>query len=159
MRRKKTGWCANSPRMEVSFQSVFPQKFFPGIRPGMSVFGWKLCFHSSFQRQVWSYSTLRGRHWHAEKEKMTDNELKFIPLHELPRLIPSSRRGKRLALATIYRWAASGRLKTSKIGGGRYVSHDDLLEFLHGPTSAESCGGRNQSRAKKAGDDLTRLGV
>ena len=58
----------------------------------------------------------------------------LIPLHRLPDLIPSSRDGKRLAMATIYRWVLRGRLSTMKVGGSRYVTMEALADFMN-PTS------------------------
>lgn len=82
----------------------------------------------------------------------------LIPLHRLPDLIPSSRRGKKLALATIYRWSQRGRIPTVKIGGSRYVSASALAQILS--VTADGTAARPESpnlAAKRAGAELDAL--
>lgn len=81
----------------------------------------------------------------------------LIPLHRLPDLIPSSHRGKKLALATLYRWAASGRLPTVKVGGGRYVTQGDLARILSARQLSEPAPAGPTSAGKLAGAELDRL--
>ena len=83
----------------------------------------------------------------------------LIPIHRLPALIPSSRRGKTLAMPTIYRWIESGRLKTLKIAGGRYVTAGDLEAFLGGDVdmAARSVAGDATAGADTAGKELDML--
>lgn len=83
----------------------------------------------------------------------------LIPLHRLPDVIPSSRPGKRLALATLYRWVQRGRLSTIKVGGCRYVTPTGLAR-LFGPdvfdlAVAPACPPAN--RALRAGERLDQL--
>jgi len=80
----------------------------------------------------------------------------LIPIHRLPALIPSSRRGKTLAMPTIYRWIESGKLKTLKIAGGRYVTAGDLEAFLGGDEGmvAPSMTGDATAGADAAGKEL-----
>ncbi len=58
----------------------------------------------------------------------------LIPVGRLPSLIPSSRPGKRLNLATIWRWSTHGvrgaRLETVLIGGVRYTSGAAVTRFV-----------------------------
>jgi hypothetical protein len=77
----------------------------------------------------------------------------LIPLHRVPDLVPSSQPGKRLALSTVFRWALQGRLRTVKVGGGRYVTAADLLAFVRGPSRA---GEPPAADARKAGEQLDR---
>ena len=54
----------------------------------------------------------------------------LIPIQELPELIPSARKGKKISMATVHRWIRSGRLWSHKIGGARYVRVEALAEFV-----------------------------
>ncbi len=78
----------------------------------------------------------------------------LVPIHELPDLIPSSRRGKKLALATLYRWAQQGRIPTVKIGGSRYVARDALAQLF---SAVDSSG--TDPRAEANGTDAVRAGL
>jgi len=55
-----------------------------------------------------------------------------VALRDLPDLLPR-RRGRKVHLSTIYRWADRGvggiRLETTRIGGVLYTSHEALAEF------------------------------
>lgn len=46
----------------------------------------------------------------------------LLPLTEAARLLPSSRRGKRLHASTLYRWVREGRLRAWRIGRYWFVS-------------------------------------
>jgi hypothetical protein len=81
----------------------------------------------------------------------------LIPLHQVPDLIPSSRRGKRLALATLYRWAIRKKLATIKIGGSRYVTRDALVALTRGESTAGLRGPTATERAQQAGEQLEQL--
>lgn len=81
----------------------------------------------------------------------------LIPLHQVPDLIPSSRRGKRLALATLYRWSMRKKLATIKVGGGRYVTRDAMLALTHGESTAAPPARTASERARCAGEELDRL--
>ncbi len=70
---------------------------------------------------------------HLIRDRQLRGEL--IPVHELPNLIPSCRKGKKLALATVYRWILKGRLPTLRIGGGRFVTAAALAQFIQTPCS------------------------
>ena len=52
----------------------------------------------------------------------------LIPLNQIPHRVPSARRGKRIGLATLYRWLDRG-LESVKIGGTRYSSTEALARF------------------------------
>ena len=57
-----------------------------------------------------------------------------IPLGEVPALLPK-RRGKKVHISTIYRWAKSGvyghRLETIKVGGATCTSTEALQRFFN----------------------------
>jgi hypothetical protein len=57
----------------------------------------------------------------------------LIPIGEVPRLIPSSRLGKKLNVVTVYRWVLHGsrgrRLDSVLIGGSRYTSREAVARF------------------------------
>ena len=96
-------------------------------------------------------------------ELIRNNRLReeLIPLKQLPDLIPSSRRGARLALPTIYRWILRGKLKSRKIGGSVYVTVQDLAEFVGGRQDGEPSAPRSPAAvtgaAHRAGQELDRL--
>src|SRR4051812_48009729 len=82
----------------------------------------------------------------------------LIPLHRLPDLIPSPRRGKKLALATIYRWSQRGRIPTVKIGGSRYVSSATLSQLCKTITQPASSAPKSDDvDAKRASAALDAL--
>jgi hypothetical protein len=81
---------------------------------------------------------------------------KLIPLHRVLDYIPSSRRGRKLSLATLYRWSARGQLPTQKIGGSRYVAVESLLNLMQ-PRLGGDTPPLNQPNARHAGDELDRL--
>src|SRR5438045_2494641 len=92
------------------------------------------------------------------ERRPASNLPQLIPLHRLPEIIPSSRPGKKLSLATCYRWAATGRLPTVKVGGSRYVSESDLASLLDPENSSPSRQDPDPSgRAQRAGSELDLL--
>jgi hypothetical protein len=56
------------------------------------------------------------------------------PLAEYTRRIPSTRLGKRLNRATLWRWTMHGargiRLHTQRLGSGRYTTDAAVVEFM-----------------------------
>jgi len=83
----------------------------------------------------------------------------LIPIHRLPEYIPSSRANKRLSIPTVYRWILQGRLKSRKVGGSRYVTAEDLAEFLRGDPAVPRpfpCD-RSLRAAERAGQELDTL--
>jgi hypothetical protein len=54
----------------------------------------------------------------------------LIPIRAATGLLPSRRPGKRLALSTLYRWLAQGRLRSWKLVGGRFVSRREVLGLM-----------------------------
>ena len=80
----------------------------------------------------------------------------LIPLHEIPKIVPSTRPGKRIHLSTVYRWAMSGRLPSVKIAGGRYVTKDALLQLVNGAEPKRRPVPPNE-RARAASAELQRL--
>src|SRR4051794_8723767 len=84
----------------------------------------------------------------------------LIPLNRVPDLIPSSRRGKRLAIGTVYRWVQRGRLATVKVGGSRYTTPDALSRFMAAGEAGAALSARAPSgsaAAESAGVQLDRL--
>ena len=53
----------------------------------------------------------------------------LIGLREATRLLPGLRAGKRIHIATLYRWCRVGRLPSWKIGVGTFVSRSDVLRL------------------------------
>lgn len=67
----------------------------------------------------------------------TSEELR--PLREYSRRLPSSRAGKRIHPATLWRWALKGHggrfLRTVQLGGGRFTCDAWVAEFMEpGPS-------------------------
>jgi len=57
----------------------------------------------------------------------------LIPLHDVPRLLPSRGNGKRIHISAVYRWIQRGvrgvRLESVKIGGTSYTTAEALQRF------------------------------
>jgi hypothetical protein len=66
----------------------------------------------------------------------------LISLSDVPPRIPAKRSGKRVHLASVYRWASSGCrgivLETLQVGGVRCTSVEALQRFFVGLTRAGS---------------------
>lgn len=87
------------------------------------------------------------------------------PLAEYSQRIPSSRGGKSLNRATLWRWALKGlqgvKLQTVRIGGGRYTCDAWVCEFIaarsetHEPFSTAAHSDTTGHRARV----LNRFGV
>jgi hypothetical protein len=82
----------------------------------------------------------------------------LIPLSEVPKLLPSLRRGKPVNLATVYRWTNEGsngvRLAYLNIGSTRCTTHQWIKDFIshinQGITIATTS---QQPEARKIQDD------
>lgn len=76
----------------------------------------------------------------------------FIPLSEVPELLPFRRRGKRVHISTVWRWASKGvrgqKLKTWRVGGTTCTTDEAILEFI----SATSGSSRPTRRTRQLGD-------
>ena len=66
---------------------------------------------------------------------------RLIPLTEVSRRLPRRRRGKRIHVATIYRWAQKGlrgiRLEAIQVGGCRCTSVEGLQRFFDRLTNSD----------------------
>lgn len=101
---------------------------------------------------------------HDLAQLIRNNRLRdeLIPIKRLPDLLPSSRPGKRIALATIYRWILRGKLRSRKIGGSVYVTVDDLIDFIgsrsqQGARPTGHPASEMSAAADRAGEELDRL--
>lgn len=68
---------------------------------------------------------------------------KLRPLAEYSDRLPSSRRGKRLHRATLFRWVSPGvrggiALRSVRLGGCRYTSDAWVAEFMRATSAADS---------------------
>jgi hypothetical protein len=91
----------------------------------------------------------------------------LVLLSDAPALFPT-RRGKKVSIATLYRWSSCGcksvRLETVQLGGSRYTSHEAVARFsqaltaLRDGTTVEPvvAGGRRQA---DVGRKLDALGI
>lgn len=75
----------------------------------------------------------------------------IIPISEVSKLLPSSRPGKKLNAATVFRWAQSGRLETVKVGGARYTSREALARFAQ-PTARPPAATPAKTQARREQD-------
>jgi hypothetical protein len=90
-----------------------------------------------------------------------------IPLRDVPRYLPRLRRGKRVHVATVYRWAGRGvrgeRLATFRVGGTLCTTPDLLAAFLARLTEPSGdAPAHNQSRPRTSREverELDRLGL
>jgi hypothetical protein len=99
---------------------------------------------------------------------------RVVPLGEVPKLgiIPRRRKGARLNLRTVYRWATVGLrgviLPSQLVGAQRVTSVEALLRFFEAVSAARPGGGTNGSRMNGGGrrrssgpdvdEELDRLG-
>ena len=64
---------------------------------------------------------------------MTINLSDLIPIRELPAVLPKQANGKRIHIATVYRWIQRGVagicLEATKLGGKTYVSKEAIEQF------------------------------
>ena len=82
------------------------------------------------------------------------NEEQPIRLEDVANVIPSSRRGKSLSKAVIFRWASKGAngvvLETIRIGGGRFTSRPAIQRFIEAQnTNTKAAKGRKPLRLSK----------
>jgi hypothetical protein len=81
----------------------------------------------------------------------------LIPIHKIVDLIPSSRRNKKLAVATVYRWILRGELQSLKIGGARFVTAEALTEFIRRKSSPDPLSSGSSRASEEAGAELDSL--
>jgi hypothetical protein len=97
----------------------------------------------------------------------------LIPLTQVPRMpfIPRRRAGRKLNVATVFRWASSGirgvRLEVVRFGGTLCTTKSALLEFFRSlaPTKHRSLppefrtAGQQQRASERAGKELEQIGI
>jgi hypothetical protein len=96
----------------------------------------------------------------------------LIHLNEVTKLVPSSRPGKRLNIATIWRWCTCGVrgvvLESVNIGNSRFTSREAVTRFvercsdataLHMPNPKKRTSAQRQRDFEKAERELDKLGV
>jgi hypothetical protein len=97
----------------------------------------------------------------------------LIPLNQVPRLpfVPRRRVGKKLNVATVFRWASTGirgvRLEVVRFGGTLCTTKTALLDFFRSLASTKHGGPapvprtfRQQQRASELADnELTKIGI
>lgn len=93
---------------------------------------------------------------------------KLIRLEDVRDYIPSSRKGKKLGKAVIFRWAGRGIrgivLETIRCGGARITSAEAIQRFVEAqnqtPHHASAVDSRKAvGRAQKASAELSKLGI
>ncbi|MCA9312358.1 MAG: DUF1580 domain-containing protein [Phycisphaerales bacterium] len=89
----------------------------------------------------------------------------LIPLNDVPRRLPRRSNGRRIHIATIYRWAQRGcrgvRLETVQVGGTKYTSPEALQRFFDrlgpdGGPDAPSGADRSPSESRRHVDQTLR---
>lgn len=95
-------------------------------------------------------------------EPFDSNSTQLRPLAEYSKRLPSTRQGKRLNRATLWRWALKGSggviLRTERLGGGRFTCDAYVADFiaqLSGDDAPEQTNAPCRDRKKL----LDRLGV
>ena len=97
---------------------------------------------------------------------------RLVPLNRVPKLgmMPRNTRGKRIHVATVYKWAQrglkGGRLRTWKVGRVRCTTEQALLEFFErtdggspNPQDASSSTPRRSRQARAAQQAKQKLGL
>lgn len=89
-----------------------------------------------------------------------ENE-RVIPLRDVPKYVQSRCSGKRVAPATVWRWAMkkNNPLETFSQGGGRFTSLEAIGRFIQHCSTSNTMPVPMVSgdRAKRAGEQLRRL--
>jgi hypothetical protein len=101
-----------------------------------------------------------------------------LSLAEAARVVPAFRPGKPTHAATVWRWASKGvrldngtvvKLETCRIGGRQMTSRAALGRFIKaqtppadmdmGPMPAQTTPAKRNRRAKRASEELDRIGI
>jgi hypothetical protein len=94
-----------------------------------------------------------------------ENE-RIISLRDVPKFVKSRCSGKRVALATVWRWAMrpNNPLETFSQGGGRFTSVDAIGRFIQRCSNKDAGDGDRgltqavpNEKAVKAGEELRKL--
>jgi len=98
---------------------------------------------------------------------MTD--LGYVPLRDVPGMLPVGRNGKRVSVCSIYRWSQRGIrgvvLKTVQVGNVRATTREFLREFFVGISLIRNAADSNtkresaRGRQRAAGRILDRAGI
>ncbi|GEM_PF-3160617 len=97
----------------------------------------------------------------------------LIPLRNLPKLLPCRRRGKRLNLATVWRWTTAGygplkiKLPVLRVGANVYTSREALRDWCaavagqqtDAPTSTPRTPTQRQRASDRTAKELDRIGI
>ena len=63
------------------------------------------------------------------------NPAKFVPIHDVPAMLPVRPNGKRVHISAVYRWASKGvrgvRLQTVRIAGALYTTREAVEDFIN----------------------------
>jgi hypothetical protein len=112
-----------------------------------------------------------ANHWGASTSLPADTEgvelTDLFPLTEAPERLPL-RKGKRIYLAQVYRWAKRGlggvRLRTVKVGGTQYTCERWLWAFLNRESGPEvpqriTSPARERRELDRVEARLTKMGI
>lgn len=90
----------------------------------------------------------------------------LLTLAQAARALPTRRRGSKVAVSTVWRWATRGirgvRLEIVRVGGVTYTTAAAIRDFVEQTNSAASPGqspSRPSRRSQRAVADLDRLGI
>jgi hypothetical protein len=77
----------------------------------------------------------------------------LIPLIDVPKLLPKGPGGKRVHVATIYRWCFSGRLQAVKIAGRYYTTREAIAALAEPVQPRRRSGPRVMTSRARAAED------
>jgi len=96
-------------------------------------------------------------------EPFNPTSTRFRPLAEYSNVLPSSRPGRRLNRATLWRWALKGvggvRLQTVSLGSARLTTDADIAAFMRALSNRTQSTGLAQSPKDSIIHDAEILGV
>jgi hypothetical protein len=85
----------------------------------------------------------------------------LVPLHDVPKILPTRGNGKRIHISAIYRWAQRGirgnRLEVVRVGGTTYTSREALQRFASPPAEPFQAARPNAAREQQIDRALQRL--
>jgi len=85
----------------------------------------------------------------------------LVPLHDVPKILPTRGNGKRVHISAVYRWAQRGirgtRLEVVRVGGTTYTSREALQRFASTPAEPFQAAKPNAAREQQIDRALQRL--
>jgi hypothetical protein len=77
----------------------------------------------------------------------------LVPLHDVPKLLPPRKNGKRVHISAVYRWVQRGvrgiRLEILRVGGTTYTSREALQRFASPSTTPHEPAKHNSAARQR----------